>query len=248
MRQRAQFRRPALALAGGLLWSVLCLGHAIVAEPSETLTGLVFSSDRELVEGAMVALEGVGSVGTDAGGRFAFRGVSPGNYRLTVSKQGFPDEKRLILVQAGRLNRVVIVLAAPAARGSTPTAVGVPIVQRGSAMFVRAKINEQVETLFLVDTGATFCVLTKATADRLGLNWGPVSTIVKLNTASGIIEAPLIQVDAIEIAGAVARSVEAVVHDVPGLPLAVGGLLGLSFLNRFKVEIDRAEGVMLLTR
>ena len=248
MRRRAPAGRSTVALAAGLLVSALCLIHATSAEASETLTGLVFSSNRELLEGAVVALEGIGSVTSDAAGRFAFRDVSPGNYRLTVSKQGFPDDKRLILVQAGRLNRVWVVMAGPAARASTPTAVGVPMIQQGGAVYVPGQVNEQVKTLFLVDTGATLCVLTKATADRLGLASSPVLTMIKVSTASGTIEAPLITVDLIQVGGAEARSVDAVIHDVPGFPAAAGGILGLSFLNQFKVEIDPEEGVMLLTR
>jgi len=248
VRGRAPAGRPAVALASGLLVSALCLIHATSVESSETLTGLVFSSNRVLLEGAVVALEGIGSITTDAAGRFTFRDVSPGNYRMTVSKQGFPDDKRLILAQAGRLNRVWVVMAGPAARASAPTAVGVPIMQQGGAFYVRGQVNGQGETLFLVDTGATYCVLTKVAADRLGLASSPVLTMVKLTTASGTIEAPLITVDLIQIGGAEARSVEAVIHDMPGFPSAVVGLLGLSFLNQFKVEIDREEGVMLLTR
>ena len=196
----------------------------------------------------MVSLEGFGSVTTDAAGRFAFHNVPPGNYRMTVSKQGFPDDKRLILVQAGRLNKVWIVLAAAAPRAPSATAVGVPIVQQGGAIFVRGRVNEQVETLFLVDTGATLCVLTKATADRLGLTASPVSTLVTVQSASGFFKAPLIQVDLIQIGDAEVRSVDAIIHDVPNLPPTVGGLLGMSFLNQFKVEIDQEEGVMLLSR
>jgi len=248
VRGRAPAGRPAVALAAGLLVSALCLIHATGAEASETLTGLVLSSNTVLLEGAVVALEGIGSVTSDAAGRFAFRDVSPGNYRLTVSKQGFPDDKRLILVQAGRLNTVRVVMAGPAARASTPTAIGVPIIQQSGGIYVWGQVNERVKTLFLVDTGATLCVLTKATADRLGLASSPVSTIVKIRTASGAIEALLIMVDLIQVGGAEARSVDAVIHDLPGSPPAVGGILGLSFLNQFKVEIDPEEGVMLLTR
>jgi len=248
MRRWSSSIRPAVALAAGLLLSALCLIHATGAESNETLTGLVFSSNRVLLEGAVVTLEGIGSATTDAAGRFTFRDVPPGNYRMTVTKQGFPDDKRQVLVQAGRLNKVWAVMAGPAARPSAPTAVGVPIIQQAGAIFVRGQVNEQAETLFLVDTGATYCVLTKAAADRLGLTASPVLTMVKLTTASGIIEAPLITVDLIQIGGAEARSVEAVIHDMPEFPSAIAGLLGLSFLGQFKVEIDREEGVMLLTK
>lgn len=248
MRRHTRARGIAPSIAAGLLASAMWLGQPHGAESSETLTGLVLSSNRVLLEGAVVSLEGFGSVTTDAAGRFAFHGVPPGNYRMTVSKQGFPDDKRLILVQAGRLNKVWVVLAGAAARPSAPTAVGVPIVRRGGAIFVRGRINDQVETLFLVDTGASFCVLTKATADRLGLAASVMSSFVTVHSASGSFEAPLIQVDMIQIGNAEVRSADAIIHDVPNLPSSVGGILGMSFLNQFKVEIDQEEGVMLLSR
>jgi aspartyl protease family protein len=105
-----------------------------------------------------------------------------------------------------------------------------------------------METLFLVDTGATLCVLTKATAMHLGLPSSPPADPVTVHTASGPIEAPLILVDLIQVGGAEARGVEAIIHDVPGLPSDVGGLLGLSFLNHFTVEIDPVRGTMQLSR
>jgi clan AA aspartic protease (TIGR02281 family) len=206
------------------------------------------SRDGVALEGATVTLEGIGSVNTDADGLFAFRDVPPGNYRLTVNKEGFPDEKRLVPVQTGRANTVQIILAGTGPLPARAETVSVPIQRQGSAILVGGRVNGLVETLFLVDTGATFCVLTNATAGRLGLTSSAFARTVTVHTASGTIEAPLISIDLIEVAGAKARSVEAVIHDVPGLSSAVGGLLGLSFLNRFKVQLDPARGMMLLNR
>lgn len=248
MTHRARSWRTILAVAAGLLVSALCLVRPTVSESGETLTGLVLSSNRVLLEGAVVSLEGIGSVSTDAAGRFAFHGVPPGNYRMTASKQGFPDYTRLIPVQAGRQNKVWVVLAGAAARPSTPTAASVPIVRRGGAIFVRGRINEQVETLLLVDTGASLCVLTKATADRLGLTASPLASAMTVHSASGSFEAPQIQVDLIQIGTAEVRNAAAIIHDVPNLPPTVGGIIGMSFLSQFKVEIDQQEEVMLLTR
>lgn len=248
MRAYSRNWRPALILVATLLLCTMGLGHLLTAHASESVTGLVVSNNRVLLEGAVVSIDGVGSVTTDAAGRFAFPDVPPGNYRMTVSKQGFPDDKRLIFVQADRLNKILIVLAGAAPRLSDATAVGVPILQQGGSIFVRGRVNDQIDTVFLIDTGATFCVLTRATADRLGLVPDLASTIVTLHTASGTIEAPLMQLDVIQVGAAEVRSVQTVVHDVPGLPAGAGGLLGMSFLDQFKVEIDQEHGVMLLSR
>lgn len=241
-------RRTVLPLVAGLFASAVCLAARVGADSGATLTGQVMSSNEVLVEGAMVTLEGIASLRTDGRGGFAFHDVSPGSYRLTASKEGFPDEKRLILLRAGRLNTIRIYLAGAASIPAPVAPAAVPIVRRGTAVLVHGRVNDQAETLFLVDTGATFCVLTRPMARQLGLTPSPVAGPVTVNTASGSIEAPLILVDLIQVGGAQARSVEAIIHDVPGLPSDVGGLLGLSFLNRFTVEIDPVRGMMLLSQ
>lgn len=251
MRQRSRHSQSALTVAAILLFCAVCIGSATNAHANEIVTGFVLSSNQVMLEGAAVNLEGFGSTTTDAAGRFAFHGVPPGNYRMTVSKQGFPDLSRPLPVFADRRNRVVIVLAgsaAPASPASPPTTVSVPILHMGSGIFAPVRLNEQVETLFLVDTGATYCVLTKATADRLGLTAGPVSNLIELRTASGSVKAPLLLVDLVQVGAAEARNVEAIILDRPDDSPAVGGILGLSFLNHFKVEIDRKDGVMILSR
>ena len=246
--ESALARRTALSLVAGLLASMACLGRGVGAESGATLTGKATSSNAVSLEGATVTLEGIGSLSTDASGVFAFRDAPQGSYRLTVSKAGFPDEKRLIFLQAGRLNTIRIYLAGAAHVPTPPAPIAVPIVRRGSAILVRGRINAQVESLFLVDTGATLCVPTKATAMHLGLTSSPLAGPVTVHTASASIEAPLILVDLIQVGAAEAGGVEAIIHDVPGLTPDVGGLLGLSFLNRFTVEIDPVRGMMVLSR
>ena len=62
-------------------------------------------------------------------------------------------------------------------------------------------------------------------------------------TASGIEKAPLIIVDRISVLGKEARNVECVVHDLPEQS-RIDGLLGLSFLRRFKICIDFKNGLL----
>lgn len=248
MSHRRRAWQSVLIVVATLLASMVGMGRAGSAQAGERLEGIVVSRDGVALEGAVVTLEGIGGLNTNAAGIFIFHDVPPGHYRLTVYKKGFPDEVRLIPVLTGRSNTVQITLAGIAPIPPPLTPVGVPILHQGSAILVRGRVNEQVDTLFLVDTGATFCVLTRATADRLGLTPSLGATIVTVHTASGPIEAPLIQVDLIQVGDAEARSIEAIIHDVPGLPSTVGAILGLSFLNQFKVEIDPVERMMLLSR
>ena len=69
---------------------------------------------------------------------------------------------------------------------------------------------------------------------------------VRLVTASGVIEAPLVILDEVDVGGAIARYVPAVIHDLPGMPPNVVGLLGMSFLERFQVNLDLTSGSLTL--
>jgi len=69
---------------------------------------------------------------------------------------------------------------------------------------------------------------------------------VRLATASGVIQAPLALLDEVDIGGAIARHIPAVIHDLPNMPASVVGLLGLSFLERFRVNLDLTSGILLL--
>ena len=120
----------------------------------------------------------------------------------------------------------------------------VPFQARGSSVLVPARVNGQPVGYFILDTGATFTTVTRLVADRLGVRGG--AGRVNLATASGVVQAPLALLDEVDIGGAVARHVPAVIHDLPNAPPTVVGLLGLSFLERFRINLDLTSGVLAL--
>ncbi len=120
----------------------------------------------------------------------------------------------------------------------------IPFKRQGSAILVPGKLNGQVVGLFILDTGATFTLINSAVADTLGIRKGDGS--VRLNTASSTIQVPLSGLEDIDVGGAVAHHVPAVVHDLPNMPPAIIGLLGLSFLERFRVNLDLTSGLLIL--
>ena len=121
--------------------------------------------------------------------------------------------------------------------------VQVPFQKRGTSVLLPGKVNGQPVGYFILDTGATFTSLSGLVANRLGISTSGSS--VRLATASGVIQAPLAVLDELDIGGAVARHVPAVIHDLPNMPPSVAGLLGLSFLERFRVNLDLNSGVLL---
>lgn len=118
----------------------------------------------------------------------------------------------------------------------------VPLESNGSSWFVRATINGTQRGLFLVDTGASLCVLAPAMASKLSIRSG--GDTVELHTANGVVKAPLVRLSSVDVGGNRARDVQAVVHGAVGPPL--DGIIGLSFLNEFSYAVDPRRRVLRL--
>jgi clan AA aspartic protease (TIGR02281 family) len=93
--------------------------------------------------------------------------------------------------------------------------------------------------LFVLDTGATFVSLKQTFAQKAKVQIDPDS-IVRLHTANGMSTGKRGRAGTIRLRSLTAKNVAIVVQDDakgtygPG----VDGLLGMSFLSRFKLAID----------
>ncbi len=105
----------------------------------------------------------------------------------------------------------------------------IPLDGEGNVWTLRAKLNDRVSGTFLLDTGASVCVLAPAIARKLDLE--DTGTDVELRTANGVVKAPLVRIDSIQVGRDRAEDVTAVVH--PAVADSLDGVLGLSFLNTF---------------
>ena len=124
----------------------------------------------------------------------------------------------------------------------------IPMRRAGGVFLVAVRLNNQITTNFVVDTGASAVMISEALADQLGLDYVNKPKRRTL-TASGFLESPRIVLDSIHVpdeGGAGVADVEAYVATLPGAPPAIGGLLGQSFLRHFHVTIDAERGVMHL--
>lgn len=125
------------------------------------------------------------------------------------------------------------------------TVVSISIQRRGTSILVPARVNGTSVGVFILDTGATYTSLSSALARQLGVTTSGNST-VRLATANGVIQAPLAVLDEVDIGGAVAKHIPAVIHDLHGMPATIAGLLGMSFLERFRMNLDISSGVITL--
>jgi clan AA aspartic protease (TIGR02281 family) len=167
------------------------------------------------------------------------------SYRLLGDSAAAVQLYRGILQTAPQSPHAVAARRALEALGEpTLTTFHVPFERRGPSVLVPGRVNGQPIGYFILDTGATFTSVSRLVADRLGIVSG--GGTVRLATASGAIQAPLALLDEVDIGGAVAHHVPVVIHDLPNVPPAVVGLLGLSFLERFRVSLNLTSGVLTL--
>ena len=123
--------------------------------------------------------------------------------------------------------------------------VEVPIQGAGKILVVEASINQRGTGRYIVDTGATYCVISQERAKELSLSGRKDGEKIRVATANGVVQATLGEARRIDVGDAVARDVPVAVmagDPVPGFD----GLIGLSFLQRFKYSVDSAEHVLKL--
>jgi clan AA aspartic protease (TIGR02281 family) len=93
--------------------------------------------------------------------------------------------------------------------------------------------------IFILDTGATLVALKKTFAQKASVEIDQASA-VQLHTANGITTGKLGRAATIQLRSLQAKDVPIVVEDDAKATFGDGadGLLGMSFLSRFKVTID----------
>ena len=119
----------------------------------------------------------------------------------------------------------------------------VPIELEPKALFVEALVNNQEKGHFILDTGATYMSISKDMAEGMHLDLAHADK-VPITTANGRIEVPKVVLSTVNVNGIEAHNVEATVMNFRK-EASFSGLLGLSFINQFKLTIDPAKGQMM---
>ena len=122
----------------------------------------------------------------------------------------------------------------------------VPVTLRGPA--------GAVSTRLILDTGATFCMLSRSLLKKLGAT--PAATASRIKTVAGSVRTSFAVIESIAIrrSGAPGQAVVSgglLVNTVPetsGPRDALPGLLGLNFTRHFAVTIDHERRELLLRR
>jgi len=114
-------------------------------------------------------------------------------------------------------------------------------VQRtGQTMRVHVRLNDEVVAPFILDTGASDVSIPHRVAVELGLDLGKARTHL-YRTANGIVENPVVRLSSVELGDARVENVPASVSRTMEI-----GLLGLSFFNHCRYDVDPVAGVVTL--
>jgi aspartyl protease family protein len=113
-----------------------------------------------------------------------------------------------------------------------------PVSRQRGAITLPVVING-VRSVMILDTGATFVALKKTLAQKAAVAVDQDSS-VRLHTANGIADGKLGRASTIQLRSLQAKDVPVVIQDDAKATFGNGvdGLLGLSFLSRFKVTIE----------
>ncbi len=142
---------------------------------------------------------------------------------------------------------LAVLFAVSLAVAGAAGAAEVPVRVHGGMLLVRASLNDRFEGTFLLDTGATYCVVSRDVAREAKLKGRVGGDLLRLMTANGPIEARLAEAREVQVGSVRARDVEVAVVDEPPIP-GLDGILGLSYLGRFTWKLDPRAGTLRLER
>ena len=167
-----------------------------------------------------------------------------GVVHFTDNLHNIPETQR---GKAGRLESNEPPRSQPPAVPIEPNKASVPFEKQGQVVIVEAMLNKKTPAKFVVDTGASYTMISSAVAKELDIDTEQNRRTAPFQTANGVIQAPLVSLESITVGGMEIRNLTAAVHDVLA-DATIGGLLGLNFLSNFRMDIDTQKGVLHLEK
>ncbi|MBN1142580.1 MAG: retropepsin-like domain-containing protein, partial [Deltaproteobacteria bacterium] len=125
---------------------------------------------------------------------------------------------------------------------ATPRSYEVQIERKNETWATEVVLNGRVKKKFMVDTGASFCLIDWQTAMELDMTINEDTPLYPTTTASGVVWQPFVVLKSMQVGDAKLENVEVSIHNMP----YGGRLLGNSFLGRFKMSLDAFSGKMEL--
>lgn len=133
--------------------------------------------------------------------------------------------------------------AADAKAASRRSAEVALLPQSDNTYVVPAVVNKKYMATFLIDTGASYTVITPQMAESLGISISSDSPTVPVTTANGILNAPVVRLRHVSLGGMQVDNVDAVVTQLGDTP-QISGLLGMSFFHGMELSFKQDKLVI----
>jgi len=118
----------------------------------------------------------------------------------------------------------------------------VNLFRRHELWLTEVILNGRSKQYFIVDTGASFTLISRQIANELSIPINETTPFIRVASASDVMLTPLVTLRSVQVGKAEVENVDTLVYNMP----SYSGLLGNSFLNKFKVVIDSLNGKMTL--
>jgi len=124
-----------------------------------------------------------------------------------------------------------------------PVGFEIPIKIKGEVPVAEVILNGREKREFIVDTGASFTNISWKIARDLGITIDENTPFLPVLTASDLVFKPLVTLRSVGVGEAQVENVDVLIANFPG---DTEGLLGNSFLYKFRVVLDPINGKMTL--
>jgi clan AA aspartic protease (TIGR02281 family) len=131
----------------------------------------------------------------------------------------------------------------PSPKVSDPEGMTVDLVRRNELLLAEVVLNRRVRQYFIIDTGASYTLINPQTAKELGIVINETTPFVRVASVTDVVPTPLVTLESIRVGDTEVENVEVLIYSLAG---GGDGLLGNSFLNKFKVILDSINGKMTL--
>lgn len=146
------------------------------------------------------------------------------------------------------LSSTAIQVAAQPSKINDTAAVEIPLLKGTYSrnLVVPALLNKTTTGTFIVDTGATFTVITPQLASEMGVVIDKATPKMSILTANGWIQAPVVTIHHMSLGDVQIDDVQAVVQDLGGDP-NLSGLLGMNFFKDIELTIRRDKLILRIS-
>lgn len=117
------------------------------------------------------------------------------------------------------------------------------VTQANNSLAVPTIINRKTMGTFVLDTGATYTVITPRLARKLGVTVATDSPKVAIATANGVIQAPVVTLNSVTIGDVEVNNVQAIVQNL-GDDLLLVGLLGMNFFKGMDMSVRQDKLIL----